>query len=142
MQIPDRDAPPFSPQILLKKMGSNQDIFRAVVVAMQQDLDLRMAKLVVAQAQRDRVGAKAESHALKGALGEITATSAAYLASILERAADACDWETFDLAFSEFQLDAKLLKAAIQEHLSESGESIRRVDQVMHMPPSHSDRLH
>lgn len=142
MQIPDRGAPPFSPQLLLKKMGNNQDIFRAVVVAMQQDLDLRMAKLVVAQTQRDRTSAKAESHALKGALGEITATSAAYLASILERAADACDWETFDLAFSEFQLDVNLLKVAIQMHLVESDLSARSVEQVAHSPIRHSDRLH
>lgn len=117
MQIPDHDAPPFSPQLLLKKMGHNQDIFRAVVQAMQADLDVRMARLTAARAQRDYVTARSESHALKGALGEITATSAAYLASILERAADARDWETFDLAFSEFQLDANQLGEAINVHL-------------------------
>lgn len=117
MQIPERDAPPFFPQELLKKMGNNQDIFRAVVVAMQMDLDKRMLRLAQASTQRDHVTAKAESHALKGALGEVTATSAAYLASILERAADARDWETFDLAFSEFQIDAQRLNLAIEEHL-------------------------
>lgn len=117
MQVPERDAPPFSPQELLRKVGNNQDIFRAVVVAMQTDLDKRMLRLVQASAQRDHVTAKAESHALKGALGEVTATSAAYLASILERAADARDWETFDLAFSEFQIDAHRLNLAIEAHL-------------------------
>lgn len=118
MQIPERDARPFSPQLLLKKMANNQDIFRAVIQAMQADLDVRMLRLANAAAERDFVTAKAESHALKGALGEVTATSAAYLASILERAADARDWETFDLAFSEFKCDADQLKAAFAEHLS------------------------
>lgn len=143
MQIPDRDAPPFSPQLLLKKMGNNQDIFRAVVRAMQADLEVRMVRLAKAGAQRDFVTAKAESHALKGALGEVTATSAAYLASILERAADARDWETFDLAFSEFQMDANQLKNAIIEHLNALDQ--KSEDQQLDSYPAgprQSDKLH
>ena len=143
MQIPDRDAPPFSPQLLLKKMGNNQDIFRAVVKAMQADLDIRLARLANAGAQRDFATAKAESHALKGALGEVTATSAAYLASILERAADARDWETFDLAFSEFQIDANQLKQAIAEHLSAvDGNAGSREPENYPAAPRQSDKLH
>lgn len=98
-------------------MGHNQDIFRAVVEAMHADLEVRVLKLACAGVKRDFVTARAESLALKGTLGEITATSAAYLASILERAADAKDWETFDFAFSEFEIDVQKLKAAINKHL-------------------------
>lgn len=143
MQIPERNATPFSPQLLLKKMGNNQDIFRAVVQAMQTDLDVRMARLTNAGLERDFVTAKAESHALKGALGEVTATSAAYLASILERAADARDWETFDLAFSEFQLDANQLKNAITEHLNSLDKRPENGDLPHHSAGlAHSDKLH
>ncbi len=145
MQIPERDAPPFSPQLLLQKMGHNQDIFRAVVQAMQADLDVRMLRLAAAGAQRDFMTAKAESHALKGALGEVTATSAAYLASILERAADARDWDTFDLAFSEFQIDAEQLKTAIQAHLTADKESAPTEAVEQSNYPTglrHPDKLH
>jgi HPt (histidine-containing phosphotransfer) domain-containing protein len=142
MQIPERDAPPFLPQLLLKKMGNNQDIFRAVVVAMRQDLDVRMAKLVLAQTQRDRLTARAESHALKGALGEVTATSAAYLAGILERAADASDWETFDLAFGAFQQDAQLLKTAIEAHLSALDGASSAVGKRPYSAPGNPERFH
>lgn len=127
-------------------MGHNQDIFRAVVRAMQADLDMRMVRLEIAGVERDFLTARAESHALKGALGEVTATSAAYLASILERAADARDWETFDLAFSEFQIDAKHLKAAIQEHLSLMDEEASQDgdEQLGNYPTGlrHPDKLH
>lgn len=117
MQIPERDAPPFSPQLLLQKMGNNQEIFCAVIKAMQADLDARVHRLTTAGAERNFLAARAESHALKGALGEVTATPAAYLASILERAADARDWQTFDLALMEFELDAKQLQASFKEQL-------------------------
>lgn len=124
-------------------MGNNQDIFRAVVKAMQADLDIRLDRLANAGAQRDFVTAKAESHALKGALGEVTATSAAYLASILERAADARDWETFDLAFSEFQIDASQLKQAIIEHLNAIDGNAAIVEPDSYRPaPRQSNKLH
>ncbi len=142
MQRPEPDAPPFSPQLLLKKMGNNQDIFRAVVKAMQADLDVRMARLANAGAQRDFVTARAESHALKGALGEVTATSAAYLASILERAADAKDWETFDLAFYEFQIDANQLKEAISQHLNSADRTSESVAPDTYAPLRYPDKLH
>lgn len=123
-------------------MGNNQDIFRAVVVAMRQDLDEHMAKLVLAQAQRDHITARAVSHALKAALGEITPTSAAYLASILERAADASDWETFDLVFSEFKQDAHLLMMAIQAHLGDWECSLPGVEKSTYLAWGHPERLH
>ena len=110
---------------------------------MQSDLDIRMARLANAGAQRDHATARAESHALKGALGEVTATSAAYLASILERAADAKDWETFDLAFSEFQIDAKLLREAINQHLDAADRTTESARPINYpYGPRQSDKLH
>lgn len=124
-------------------MGNNQDIFRAVIKAMHADLDVRMARLTEAGARRDYVTARAESNALKSALGEVTATSAAYLASILERAADARDWETFDLAFSEFEIDASQLKQALNEHLKsdDQPDGTLRSDNFP-TGPRPSDKLH
>lgn len=143
MQVPNRDAAPFSPQQLKKKMGNNQDIFRAVILAMKVDLDARMLRLTSAASQRDQITATSEAHALKGALGEITATSAAYLASILERAADARDWATFDLAFSEFQMDANQLKEAFDEHLGLKSEAPQNsLPGIYPAPRSHLDQLH
>lgn len=144
MHIPDPDAPPFSPQLLLKNMGHNQDIFRAVVQAMQVDFDLRMARLAHAGAQRDFVTARLESRAFKATLGEITATSAAYLASILERAADARDWETFDLAFGEFRLDANQLREAITAYLGRDEKNVTAVLESAGYPsgPRATDKVH
>jgi hypothetical protein len=126
-----------------KKMGHNQDIFRAVVLALQADLNGRLHRLAAAASQRDRVTATTEARALKGALGEVTATSAAYLASILERAAEAMDWETFDLAFSEFQTDANQLRGAINEYLGLKFETCQSPFPALYPTPrSPFDQLH
>jgi signal transduction histidine kinase/DNA-binding NarL/FixJ family response regulator len=93
-----------SRDLLLKRLGGDEQALREMIRAMRRDLRERMGLAYEAMQRQDWPAMHAQAHALKGALASVTAGQAAAHAAALEQVKDS---EHAQTAFQALSVEAK-----------------------------------
>lgn len=102
-------------EALLRKLGGDASVLREVAEAMRDDLDLRLQALGQALSTQDLEAARAQSHALKGALASLGFDFGARLCGAMEIASRQGDWTRFGTYWAALQRHARSLDEALIE---------------------------
>lgn len=102
-------------EALLRKLGGDVSVLCEVAEAMRDDLELRLQALGQALSAQDLETARAQSHALKGALASLGFDFGARLCGAMEIAARQGDWTRFSTYWAALQRHARSLDEALTE---------------------------
>jgi signal transduction histidine kinase/DNA-binding response OmpR family regulator len=99
---------------LLRSLGGDRQALMEVVVAMQQDIAVRLPQLQLAADTQNAALALAHSHALKGAMASVAMTRGAFIAKELEATVRQADWPLYRRMLPLLFLEAQKFDHQIQ----------------------------
>jgi two-component system, sensor histidine kinase and response regulator len=122
---PDTPAAPVDRNVLLARLGDDEDLFADIVEVFLDDCPSRLSEIGAAVDARDPERIRTAAHALKGAAGNIAATGLLEAARELEHAGEEARLDAVDAAWRRLESEAMLVMSTLRSFRSaEAAESL------------------